>query len=335
MNGLVAALSFIVTLGILVTVHEFGHYWVARRCGVKVLTFSIGFGKALYRWQRGETTWQIAAIPLGGYVRMLDEREAPVAAADLDRAFNRQHPLKKMAVVVAGPAANLLLALLFYWVLFMVGVSTLAPVVGDVAVDTVASHVGIRVGDRIQRIDQTPVRNWDDIQTGLLDAASQGKKFSVQLQRNGRDVAVSIDPVAFGIESVDADTLSKLGVSPMHIVPQVSEVSPGSAAARAGIQQGDLLQSLDGQALTSWSMLQHRLAQAAGAPLRVGLLRHGQHLEVIAHPDVVTEKGKQIGRLGIAPTPDEQQWASQQMKMRYGPVAALGAAVNKPGRPYG
>ena len=329
MNGLVAVLAFIVTLGILVTVHEYGHYWVAKRCGIKVLTFSIGFGKAIYRWQRGETIWQLGSIPLGGYVRMLDEREGSVPAADLDRAFNRQHPLKKMAVVVAGPAANLILALLFYWVLFMAGVTTLTPEIADVTANSPASHVGIHRGDRVTRIADTPVRTYDDIQSGMLDAASKGVPFDIYVLRNDQSVTVHIDPVATGISNVDADTLDRFGISPARILPVVSQVEPGSAAAVAGLKAGDQLLTLDNIPLSSWSQLPARLIKDPASPVHLTLRRNGEVQSMVIQPRLITEKGKQIGRLGVVGTRDDAAWARQITQLRYGPIEAFGEAVNQ------
>ena len=329
MNGLVAVLAFIVTLGILVTVHEYGHYWVAKRCGVKVLTFSIGFGKALFRWQRGETTWQVGSIPLGGYVRMLDEREGSVPAADLDRAFNRQHPLKKMAVVVAGPAANLVLALLFYWLLFMAGVTTLSADLVGVSAGSPAARAGLHEGDRVTLIGTTTVRSFDDVQTGLLDSVSQEVPFNMVVLRNGQEVTVHVDPLALGISKVDEGTLDHFGVWPVRFLPKIAQVEPNSAAAAAGLKVGDTIVTMDGQPVSSFTQLPARLDRNPHSLMQLTVRRDGSVLSVPVQPRVVTEKGKQIGRLGVAGTVDEAAWARNRTKVSYGPVEAFKEAVNK------
>jgi regulator of sigma E protease len=159
---MVTLFAFLLTLGLLITIHEYGHFLVARLCGVKVLQFSIGFGKSLYkrRFGRDGTEFILAAFPLGGYVRMLDEREAPVAESELPRAFNRQPVWKRMAIVVAGPLANLLLAIALYWVLFMSGVAGLKPILGEVAEGSAASRASMKTGEVVRKIDGTAVTSW-------------------------------------------------------------------------------------------------------------------------------------------------------------------------------
>ncbi len=167
--------SFIVAIGLLVTVHEYGHFWVARRLGVKVLRFSVGFGKPIWmrRFGKDATELVVAAIPLGGYVKMLDEREGEVAAEELDRAFNRQPVSTRIAVVVAGPAANFLFAILAYWVMFVSGVTGLKPLVGDVLPDSFAAAAGIRAGDEIRFIENQPTPTWEATIMALLECQSR------------------------------------------------------------------------------------------------------------------------------------------------------------------
>ena len=176
MNFLTTILAFLVTLGILIVIHEFGHYWVAKKSGVKVLRFSIGFGRPLARWVRGadRTEWVVAAVPLGGYVRMLDERDPecqPIAAADLPRAFNRQPVLKRIAIVLAGPVANLLLAVAVYWFLSVVGVFEPSAVVGTPAPTSAAARAGLTAGDMVIEVAGHPVRSWNELRWLLLQRA--------------------------------------------------------------------------------------------------------------------------------------------------------------------
>src|SRR5512140_1418181 len=187
MTLLTTIAAFLVTLGILIVVHEYGHYWVARRCGVKVLRFSIGFGRPLKRWVRGDdrTEWVIAAMPLGGYVRMLDERDpecAPIAPADVARAFNRQPVLKRIAIVLAGPVANLLLAIAVYWVLNVVGVMEPQALLGQPPAATAASRSGIAAGDRVVDVDGDRVRSWNELRWILLQRAVGGQPIAIGLE---------------------------------------------------------------------------------------------------------------------------------------------------------
>src|SRR5579859_3768101 len=184
MQILIMILAYVVAVGVLVTIHEFGHFIVARRLGIKVLRFSIGFGKALYTWHRegDETEYVIAAIPLGGYVKMADEREGTVDEADLPRAFNRQSIPRRFAVVVAGPAFNLLLAVLAYWIIFMAGVSSLKPVVAYVAPDSIAAKAGMRSGDRILSVSGSDTATWDDVQLELFSEVLRSQRIPLTVQ---------------------------------------------------------------------------------------------------------------------------------------------------------
>ncbi|GGP24498.1 RIP metalloprotease RseP [Silvimonas amylolytica] len=329
MSVLISVLAFVVTIGILVTFHELGHYWVAKRCGIKVLTFSIGFGKKLVSWQRGETTWQLAAIPLGGYVRMLDERERPVEPEDLPRSFNQQHPLKKMAVAAAGPVANLLLALLFYWVLFVCGVTTLKPVIADVMTGSPAQQIGLRAGDRIDAIGHRPVSTWDDLAENLIDSASKREPFEIAVHSQAGDVTLQVDPARTSLGEIDANLIDRFGISPLPITAVIGQVAPDSAAAHADIKAGDRVVQLNGKPLQSWSALQQAVARYPVVPVQLVLDRHGEQISKTVTPHEVVVKGQHIGQLGLAPRLDEARWKAQQMQLQYGPVEAIGAAGGK------
>ena len=169
MDLLSTLLATVVALGLLVTIHEYGHFWVARRCGIKVLRFSIGFGPALVRWHdRKGTEYTISAIPLGGYVKMLDEREAPVPEHELDQAFNRKTVKQRIAVVAAGPIANFLLAIVAFWIVAVVGFSTVAPVLGPVPAGTPAAEAGLHSGLELTGVDGTQIRSWQDVNLQLI-----------------------------------------------------------------------------------------------------------------------------------------------------------------------
>ncbi|WP_182077079.1 RIP metalloprotease RseP [Deefgea sp. CFH1-16] len=283
--------AFIVAIGLLVFIHEFGHYWVARRCGVGVLTFSIGFGRPIYQWQRGQTTWQIALIPLGGYVKMLDESEGEVAPALRQFAFNTQHPAKKMAIALAGPLANLLLASFIYAGLYAYGVVTLKPLVATVAMDSIAAKAGLRAGDVLQRVNGDAVQSWDQAQVSIFGAASQ-KELKLEVATPQGERAFTLDLSSLSSEDFDQHILSRLGLSPYATTNQIAYVQEKGAAARAGLQVGDVVLTLNQQPLTSWLEFQRYIAQNPSQPFELKIRRGAQTQTLTISPDVIDQDGK-------------------------------------------
>ncbi|UXY14311.1 RIP metalloprotease RseP [Chitiniphilus purpureus] len=321
-------LAFIVTLGLLVTVHEYGHYWVAKRCGVKVLTFSIGFGKPLLTWRRGETTWQLAMLPLGGYVRMLDERDGTVPASEAARAFNRQPPLKKIAVVVAGPLANLILACGLYWGLNAWGYDGIRAIAGQVVADSPAARAGLRSGDEILSVDGRATATWDQLFIALIDTAGSGTPVSLVVRTPGQgEHAVQLPPIA--VAQIEPQLLGRLGLTAAPLSTRIANVAPGGAAARAGLQPGDRITALNGEPIGDWSVLQARIARLGGTEIRLTLARAGVLKTVTAVPDSVRHGARNIGRLGIAPAVDEARWAQHQVRLQFGPIEALLQGLDK------
>ncbi|WP_168163778.1 RIP metalloprotease RseP [Jeongeupia sp. USM3] len=326
---LLTVLAFIVTLGVLVTVHEWGHYWVARRCGVKVLTFSIGFGKPLLRWRRGDENWQLAAIPLGGYVRMLDEREAPIPPQDAGLAFNRQHPFKKILIVVAGPLANLILAGLLYAGLYVHGVDAIRPVAGQVLPASIAERAGFRPGDLLVAVADRPVASWDEAFVALLDAAGDDAPVAVRVRdAQGRESERTLPLAELGRSVYEPRLLIRLGFSPYPLTTTIERVEPGSAADAAGLRAGDVIVTLDQRALAQWGQLQSVLQEGA-APLTLGVLRDGTVRALTVVPKAVGVGGRTIGRLGLEPAVDKQAWQAAQVRLQYAPLGAVSAAVEK------
>jgi regulator of sigma E protease len=334
MELLYTVLITLVTLGILVAVHEFGHFWVARRCGVKVLRFSIGFGKALWRRTgRDGTEYVIAAVPLGGYVKMLDEREGPVAPQDLAFSFNRKPVSARMAIVAAGPAANFALAIVAFYVLYMIGVPGLAPVIGDIAPGSVAEAAGLERGQEIVAVDgeRTPTRQAVAMQLLKRLGESGEIRFSVRYPETEGGLtyesSARIEDWLRGED--DPDLLSGLGMS--YLIPdvpaRVAEVVAGSPAERAGMRPGDLIVAVDGEAVSSWSAWVGVVRASAGTGLEVEVEREQARVMLRVTPASVPQKdGSSAGQVGVSVA--EPQWPAEMLRVdRYGPLAAWRPAL--------
>jgi regulator of sigma E protease len=336
MDAIQNVLAVIVVLGLLITFHEFGHFWVARRCGVKVLRFSVGFGKPLWsRFDRQGTEYAIAAIPLGGYVKMLDEREGPVAPQELDRAFNRKSVWARIAIVAAGPIANLLLALVAYWALFVYGSTTVAPVIGDVATDSLAAQGGLRSGQEIVSIDGRETPSWNEVNLQLISKiGADGELQFITRDPAGGATRTNDVPVHQWLVRQDPpQPMSSLGITPWRpevpaILGQVLEDGP---ASRAGLEAGDRIVSVDGKPVGDWVAFVDVVRSHPGADLSLSVERDGAARSVSLTPESrKAEDGESIGYVGAASQTVE--WPeSYRREIRYGPVAAIGQALSKTG----
>ena len=316
MTGLIYLAAFVVAILLLVSLHEFGHYIVARWCGVKVLRFSVGFGKPFWKKQRGDTEWCLAPIPLGGYVKMVDTREGEVAEADLPYAFDKQPPLKRIAIVVAGPLVNLILAVLLYVASFnLYGVTEVKPWVGTVESDSLAAKAGFQVGDRITSINGKAVHDWMDAQTELVIALQAGN-VTVGVQ-DAQGVAMTrIMDVEANPASVDAATQGQgVGIWPIKVKSEISQVLPNSAAERAGLKAGDKVIAVNGQKLLGWKDWVDVIKASPGKDLRLDVQRQGQMLSLMLRPDS-EDKGQQLeGKAGVAASIDND-WEAQVKTQR-------------------
>jgi len=324
--------AFLVVLGVLIVVHEFGHYLAARYCGVRVLRFSVGFGRTLWQRRLGKdgTEWAISIFPLGGYVKMLDEREAEVAPEERDRAFNRQSVGKRSLIVVAGPVANFVLAIFLYWAVFMLGSNELRPILGTPPVESPAAIAGIVNGEQVRAIDGEPVATWNDLRWALLHKAVGQESTDLELINEQHEVALRRLPLAAaGEQGWEGDALERLGIRFFRpdIPPLVGKVMPASPGEAAGIRQGDEIVAIDGAAVGNWHTFVLKVRDAAGRSLRVELLRDGQIVAVNVVPEAVSERGKTIGRIGVAVA--ESQDARREIKIfvRYGFFEAGAKAV--------
>ena len=325
--------AFIITLGILVSIHEFGHFWVARRCGVKVLRFSIGFGKVLWRrTDRHGTEFAIAAIPLGGYVKMLDESEEPVPAGELDQAFNRKPVLSRFAIVAAGPLANFLLAILALALMYMVGVRVLVPQVGEVLVDSPAAVAGIRPGDEIVAIDGTATPGWQAVNMALLGPIGESRALAVAV-RQGADGAVREREVRLhnwlaGQEQ--PDPLRSLGVVPYRLtIPAVlGQLTDDGAAARDGLRPGDRVVDVDGEPVSDWMHFVSLVQNSSEQPMQLLIERDGMRQDLVLTPNSRTVDGVTSGFIGAGV--QQVSWPDTMIRhLQLGPVAALAKGVTE------
>ena len=324
----------IVALGILVTFHEFGHYWVARRCGVKVQRFSVGFGKPLWmRKGKDGTEWVVAAIPLGGYVKMLDEREGDVPAADLDQAFNRKTVWQRMAIVAAGPIANLILCVALFWAMFVIGRPDFAPVVGQV--QGIAAQAGLRSGDTLLAIGERATPTWTEASMALVTSAIDRAQVQVQVRTaSGAEITRRIDFAKLPKGDDLRQSIRQIGITPRHqVLPaMVGEVTAGSAG-EGKLRSGDRIVAIDGTPVRSWAEiapLVARIGPRGGGD--IDLLRDGAPLTVTLAPKLQPQPRAAAGSapswlLGVAPA--ERSKPVKDAVLRYGPLAAFPAALRE------
>lgn len=328
MNFLQTLLSFLAALTLLIFVHEMGHYLVARWCGVKVLRFSIGFGRPLLSWRVGpdRTEWTLSAIPLGGYVRMLDERETPTAqipAADLPRAFTRQRLSRRALIVVAGPAANFLLAIALYALLNGIGVQEPAARIDAPAAGTAAAAAGLRADDRLLAADGREVRSWNELRLRLIDPVIERRSVPLEVQRDGQRLSVSLDASQLPAGEVERDFTRTLGLQLAPGQMDLSSVLPDGAAARAGLQPGDRVVAVDGQPVLRSIDLIELIRAHPGMPLRLDVMRGQEALRISVTPegqpsDRPDEAGRTVGRIGAGVAN-----RVEMVEVRYGPVESL------------
>ncbi len=326
-------LAFIFTLALLIVVHEYGHYAVARLCGVRVLRFSVGFGRILAsRRDRSGTQWALSAFPLGGYVKMLDEREGEVPAEELPLAFNRQGVWKRIAIVAAGPAANLLLAVLLYWVLYATGVPALKPLLGEPLTDSPAAMAGFRNGEEVTRINGERVESWQDLHLQLLKHGFGAAFIELETRDAAGNIAIRrLDLTGMDWAAFEKDPLGQLGLSRYSppIAPVIGELQPGGLAQRAGIASGDVVTAVNGVAVTQWQEVVEAIRSHPGTPLTLELQREGAVISVELIPERVNQGGQSIGRIGAAPRLDPEVFQALQTEVRYPLFTALWRGLQK------
>ncbi len=332
MNLLTTLAAFLVALAILVVVHELGHYFAARWCGVRVLRFSFGFGPILASWQaRPETTeWVVSAVPLGGYVSMLEQSQPGLTEAERQQTFESRPVLQRMFVVAAGPLANLGLAVLIYWLIYLHGVVVMRAVVNEPPTGTPAAMAGLHAGDRIVRAGRESTPGWDDLNWALMQAAGDREPMVLTLA-NGETRRISLQNVRMEDESASVST--QLGLQPWEppLPAEVGEVLPDSVAGQAGLQAGDLVLSLDGQPVASWQSLASEVRASPGKTLHLVVRRQGQQIALSMVPASIQADGKTIGRIGVAPHIDAHLTSSLFETEQYDAGPAFLAALHRTG----
>ncbi len=326
--------AFVVAVVLLVMFHEYGHYWVARRCGVKVLVFSLGFGKVIYRkrFANSDTEWVISAIPLGGYVKMLDEREGEVAPEELHRAFNRKPVLQRMAIVVAGPIANFILAILLYWVLFMHGIEGLKPVLGNVPQGTPAALAEMHKGERILSVNGTVIPSWQELRWALMtEALKSNREVDVEASLDNAILHHQLDMSGISIKDLEGDFLEKLGLHSEQpsISPVIGMLTEKGVARQAGLREGDLILSANGVPVHDWEQMVELVRASPKRSIRMDVRRGQQTLSFDVIPEAIVESGKTIGRIGAAPKFDEKAWQEVVTTVSYGPLDAMRQSFSK------
>ncbi|MGR8934193.1 MAG: RIP metalloprotease RseP [Gammaproteobacteria bacterium] len=325
---------FIVAIAVLIAFHEYGHFWVARKVGVKVLRFSIGFGSVLWRRQKSPdaTEFVICAVPLGGYVKMVDEREGPVASADLPLAFNRQPLLKRIAIVSAGPIFNLLLAVILFWFIFVYGETGMRPIIGPVEQGTYAAQAGFIEGEEIVAVDDKTTPTWMETLAAIFSAMMEDNQ-AIRVEVKSAD----------GIQTTKTITIPKtasrkpeefvksLGLVPWtpKLAPVVGNVLKNSPAAAAGLRAGDLIVDADGMTMNDWTQWVEYVRKRPGVTIQLMIERDGAGIPLQITPEAVDSEQGLIGKIGVAVEVPEEQLKALQVEYRLPPFQALATAVKR------
>jgi len=326
--------SFIVALGILITVHEFGHFWVAKKLGVKVLRFSVGFGKPLLKYteKTDGTEFVVAAIPLGGYVKMLDEREGEVPAAEVHRAFNRQTVAVRSAIVAAGPLFNFIFAFFAYWAIFVSGESGLRPLIGTVEPASVAEVAGFKVDDELLSISERATPTWEKALDAFLAESLREDELKVLVKDSrGYEKTYQLPSGVLSELSAEKGVFDLLGITPKRPVvpPVLGEVLSGEAADRAGLLSGDKILSVDGEELISWGALVDYVQKHPDQQLEFEIERAGSFLAISLVTSSRLQGEKKIGRIGASVDMPEGLYEGYKREVRYGPLEAAGESAKK------
>ncbi len=327
-------LSFILALAILIAVHEWGHFWVARRCGVRVERFSLGFGKVLFsRTDRLGTEFSLSLIPLGGYVKMLDERVEAVPEALRSQAFNNKPVWQRFAIVAAGPVANFVFALFAFWLMFMVGVPTVKPVIGEVTAHSAAAEAGLLPGMEIVQVGDEVTTDWEGVAYGLVSHLGDETVQLTLLDDRGFRFEKELSLRDWVLDGKEEQApFITLGIEPLgpQVTLEVAQLVSGGSAEQAGLLVGDRLMSANGQPLTDWQQFVELVQASPEIPITLVVIRHGHQQQFKLTPAAREGQGKRQGYVGLAPKvlPLDDKY---RVELQYGPVEAIWVAVQKTG----
>ena len=325
--------AFLLALAILIVVHELGHYAAARLCNVKILRFSVGFGRPLWmrRLGRDDTEWVVAAFPLGGYVKMLDEREDAVAEQELPRAFNRQSVGRRSFIVVAGPLANLLLAIVLYWFLFISGVDELRPVLAVPPTGTLAAEAKVGAGETVRTVSGVPVATWTELRWELLHRILDREVVVLEtIAPSGHIAHYRLDSSRLERDALDSDVMQVLGLRLFRpeLPPVIGGVQAESPAKRAGVESGDRVIAIDGQTIANWPELARTIRGSAGRQLTLEIQRGERVISIPVVPEITKdEKGEGAARIGITMRDNPEMRERLFVTVRYPVVTALQRAL--------
>lgn len=336
--------AFIFTIGIIVTIHEYGHFQVARWCGVKVIRFSIGFGKPLWKKTLGsdQTEFVLAAIPLGGYVKMLDERELKAekeageasnnySEADLVRAFNRQSVYKRIAIVIAGPIANLLLAIVIYWFLFMQGITGIMPIIGQVEPNSIAAQANFKTGEMIQTINSKQVNTWAEAGLMLFESAIENETVEIKAVDKNNELYLHKLNLAALAKGADSDILNEIGITVFRPeVPAIlAQILPNSAAEHAGLLTDDQVLSINGLQTDTWSDVVNLVKASPNQALNFNVQRQQKIVSKIVTPEGVKENNVMVGKIGAGVKLNQEQLDKVMIKQYYSGMDSLAMSIAK------
>lgn len=326
-------LFFIIAIGILVTAHEFGHFWVARKLGVKVLKFSVGFGKPLFSWKskKDGVEYILAAIPLGGYVKMLDEREEPVVQSELPMAFNRQPVGTRFAIVAAGPIFNFILAIFLYMMMFMLGVSGAKPIVGDITESSIAQQAGFQKQDLIRSINGEEATTWRDVFIDLMAASLSSEKTHITVENINNDIRERVIHFESDLDVDNEYLLESIGLTRYRPdLPAVIEnIVGGGAADRAGLKPGDHIIKADDLIISDWQSWVEYIRSHPEEQIALQIQRDGFTRDIVLTPELITTKNQQFGRIGASVHVPENYGKDLYVIQKLGPIDAFFEGVDK------
>jgi regulator of sigma E protease len=324
-------LAFLVVLGVLVVFHELGHYWVARALGVKVLRFSVGFGRIIWsrRYGPDRTEWALSAVPLGGYVKMADEREGDVAPEDRARAFNRQSVGRRIAIVAAGPIANLVLAVLLFAGTYVAGIPGQRALVAAPPADTPAALAGVREGDLVTAVDGAPVRSWQDLRWRLLRLSGRPDASLTVERPDGSAATRLLSLAALGAEEWEGNFMPLLGLGADLGAPIIDQVVAGKPADRAGLKAGDRIVAIDGVPVHSPADAAARTNAKPATAVTFRIARDGTEFDATMTTEAIEQAGRRIGVAGVRLKVDPATASRLAVTVRYGVIEALGEGARR------